>query len=49
MGIPAETSAEQELRLAKIDIDNPRPQFWRADLARYQEALAAVANQKDKP
>jgi hypothetical protein len=29
-----------ELRLAKADIDNPRPEFWEVDLARYKAARA---------
>lgn len=40
-----ETVAERELRLAQIDIDNPRPEFWRADVANYRAAQAAVAEQ----
>lgn len=38
-----ETEAERELRLAKQDIDNPRPAFWAADLARYRAARAALS------
>jgi len=34
---------ERELRLAKQDIDNPRPEFWEADLARFRAAKAAHA------
>lgn len=37
-----ETPAERELRLAKQDIDNPRPEFWDVDVARYKAALAAT-------
>lgn len=41
-----ETEAERELRLAKQDIDNPRPEFWKVDLARYHQALAAVRTER---
>jgi hypothetical protein len=32
---------ERELRLARLDIDNPRPEHWEADLARYRAAKVA--------
>ncbi len=35
----------RELRLAKQDIDNPRPEFWAADLARYKAARATLAGE----
>lgn len=37
-----ETDIERELRLAKQDIDNPRPQFWAVDLERYKAAKLAL-------
>ena len=39
----SETEAERELRLAKLDIDNPRPQFFKTDVARYESALREIA------
>ncbi len=43
-----ETDAERELRLAKIDIDTPRPEFWKIDLARYKAALAALTPKPER-
>lgn len=37
-----EREVDRELRLAKLDIDTPRPEFWDADLARYRAAKAAA-------
>lgn len=34
--------AKRELRLARRDIDKPRPEFWEVDKARYRAAKAAV-------
>lgn len=45
-----ETAGERELRLARQDIDKPRPEFWPTDLARYRAALKGVAAvSPDKP
>lgn len=38
----ARVEAEREFRLAKQDIDNPRPQFWKVDLERFRKARAAL-------
>jgi len=45
---PSLADLKRELRLAKQDIDNPRPEFWGADVARYRAALSAIAKATGK-